>query len=507
MEYEGFQSTCIGEYSYINPNTAHKMFHDDNDWEYLLEETSPPPRPSAHRHRVRTRRKAVSRLTNYQMLMIFLILLTLFSFIFMFGYITLKTRPRKMRQARQAIHKQQVYADIRDAVDKQDEIAEDMPHYEFSEDIFNAEMVKTGDDVYICKNESFSTSSHHMLLFTTLPPYVGAQEVLMLQSTIQSWSYLLPKVKPVIFVPQQLLNLEEAWQVVDLACKAGFDSIFIENNVQDVHPILRNMFETVYKLYEDVTWYGYSNYRQIFDSSLYKGLRLVEHNSEILEKSNLVVGRSQQFEVGVESFSPDFPDMDLNTLVQELYYLYTQNEDEMGDKLNYFFTTKYGFPWQNIPALIAESEDTDKFIMWYTMKNTSILAVDATDAIFTLHQTHNIEVNNTDYPLKSYNNALIAKWKYPQYYKKGLGTINCIEYKLTNNEIPYYVLVKRTRKYIRSVLKSIKPYKISYRCKIVKLDNLAMMGSDGKGSDCTLTQQVNDLKNLDVMDLKAHKNI
>ena len=118
--------------------------------------------------------------------------------------------------------------------------------------------------------------------------------------------------------------------------------------------------------------------------------------------------------------------------------------------------------------------------MWYTMKNTSIAGVDATDAIFTLHQN---ELNITDPSLQSktvraYNEAAITKAKYPLYYKKGLGVISCLEYFLANQNSPYYVLSKRSRKYIRRVIKG-KPVSLSYYCKITKTDNLQFVETDG----------------------------
>ena len=56
------------------------------------------------------------------------------------------------------------------------------------------------------------------------------------------------------------------------------------------------MFETSYMLF-NVTWYGYADYQQIFDSSLTKGLHMIEHYPDMMKKGNVVLGRSHQFEV------------------------------------------------------------------------------------------------------------------------------------------------------------------------------------------------------------------
>ena len=114
------------------------------------------------------------------------------------------------------------------------------------------------------------------------------------------------------------------------------------------------------------------------------------------------------------------------------------------------------------------------------MKNTSIAGVDVTDAIFTLHQG---ELNITDPATQSahvrrYNEVVITKAKYPLYYKKGLGVIGCLEYFLANENSPYYLLAKRSRKYIRRVIKG-KPVTLSYYCKIHKTDNIQLVETNG----------------------------
>ena len=131
------------------------------------------------------------------------------------------------------------------------------------------------------------------------------------------------------------------------------------------------------------------------------------------------------------------------------------------------------------------------------MKNTTILAVDATDAIFTLRQYYKYQSKNVSdtqsYPMKTYNEALISKWKHPLYYKKGLGTINCLEFKLTNSEMPYYVLSRRTRKYIRRVTKT-RPPTLSYYCKIVKHDRVMLTDLKGEVKDCPSLDQLRYLE-------------
>ena len=126
------------------------------------------------------------------------------------------------------------------------------------------------------------------------------------------------------------------------------------------------------------------------------------------------------------------------------------------------------------------------FQMWYTMKNTSIAAVDATTAIFSLFtNSANITLDNgrvtsrlTDDVIR-YNEVSITRAKYPLYYKKGLGTIACIEYVLDNTDSPYHVLTKRHRKYIRRVTKGKSASTLSYHCKVPSLDKIALVEIDG----------------------------
>lgn len=363
--------------------------------------------------------------------------------------------------------------------------------YDFDEKPFNSkETIKAQDEVYVCENKDHSLNSAHVILFTLLPQDIKSREGKIIRNTIQTWQKLLPQVRPILFVPPKMLNNQIHSRLVDTACQAGFDVLFMRDCVQDIHPILRNMFKTVYTLYDRATWFGYSNYRLLFDSSLNKGLTMVEKLPEILQKGNLIVGQSHNLEVGTESLSPDFTDLvDQGTIVQEMYYFDSNEEVVLNEEISYFFTSKFGFPWAKIPAHIAESDDTDKFLMWYTMKNTSIAAVDATEAIFTLRQHYNTELNKTyDFQLKAYNNALNVKHKYPQYYRKGLGTIKCLEYQLTNSNMPYYVLSKRQRKYIRRVTKH-KPVSLTYYCRIVKIDNLAMVDPKGHVQGCNLASK------------------
>ena len=125
--------------------------------------------------------------------------------------------------------------------------------------------------------------------------------------------------------------------------------------------------------------------------------------------------------------------------------------------------------------------------MWYTMKNISIAAVDATNAIFTIHQDAPEPRHPTEKltalrrKVKEYNEKSITSAKYPIYYKNGLGTIECIEYTLDNQHSPYYILTKRHRKYIRRVVSSGNVKKtLNYYCKKPKSEQLALVEVNGK---------------------------
>lgn len=151
------------------------------------------------------------------------------------------------------------------------------------------------DKIFVCRNKE--AVPFHILLFTTLPSDGDLREVKIAENTIKTWTSLKPQVKPVIFIPETAVNNQRLKPVIETACMAGFDVLLMENCVKGLYPIIRNMFERAYHLYKNNTWYGYADFRQLFDSSLRKGLHMIEHHQEILKKGNLIVGKSHQFEV------------------------------------------------------------------------------------------------------------------------------------------------------------------------------------------------------------------
>ena len=121
------------------------------------------------------------------------------------------------------------------------------------------------------------------------------------------------------------------------------------------------------------------------------------------------------------------------------------------------------------------------------MKNTSIAAVDATNAIFTLHQEPPPRKRRSQKSdahtklVKDFNENSITKSRFPVYYKSGLGVIDCVEFVFDNEHSPYYILTRRHRKYIRRVVNSGKVKKtLNYYCKIVKKEEICLIEVNGK---------------------------
>ena len=193
-------------------------------------------------------------------------------------------------------------------------------------------------------------------------------------AAIRNWALLGPYVKPILFTqtPNSSLNT--------IAHENGWDIMAVPRTNQYGTPFIRDMYFVAYKSYKSM-YYGYTNGDILFSYSVLYTLMAV-HSYFDLQKDKLdanttfVVGTRSDY--ALTEASPSWlhhPEhVEQLTVKQPLYI----------GGVDYFITTRYGFPWSDMLDLVIGRAGIDNYLLGEAVRRKMNM-VDVTETMPVLH--------------------------------------------------------------------------------------------------------------------------
>ena len=207
-----------------------------------------------------------------------------------------------------------------------------------------------------------------LTLFTTFEE--SYNKTYIHKNVLRNWGLLSPDVIPVLFT-----DINVSSSVVEFARQRKWYIFPAPKRSEGGIPILRHMFLEVQQLF-DTPFYGYANADILFDRRLtdtIHGLIRLKKNLTNL----LVVGRRRNWQVKWQQNVTGLEEIGKNAKFAPLF---------LPSALDYFISTRDGYPWSNIPDFVVGRVKYDIWIMVTALK-WGIPMVDATMTITALHQT------------------------------------------------------------------------------------------------------------------------
>ena len=203
------------------------------------------------------------------------------------------------------------------------------------------------------KKHSWNDLDSTLCLFTTFKKLPSRS--FMHEQVVKNWASLRPHVRPVLFTTfyqGKLYNItrQNKWDVLSAP----------RVNKQNT-PYLREMFFEAYEKFCSL-FYAYANGDLLFNDNLVKTLLGVKTYYERMAYSPLT---SLPFIIGkrfnsVINSTQDFTDFWKPQMVEQLSNTLKPFRE---DAIDFFITTRHGFPWQEMPDLVIGRNGFDQYLV------------------------------------------------------------------------------------------------------------------------------------------------
>ncbi len=215
------------------------------------------------------------------------------------------------------------------------------------------------------RNGTYKSDHPLLVLCTTFQPNLAKWIIHF--NTIHSWGLLRPYLQPVLFA--ESLNDEMSY----LLMRNGWKVLPIPKFREGL-PVVSEMVVTAIKNF-DAIYYGYANADILFDESLILTLLTLHNEKSKLDK--FIIGRRVNYVLEVK---------DVVGSLGQIRTMATSGTIFMSQAMDYFISTKQGFPWSSIPQFVVGKRGYDNWIVIHA-STLSLRTVDATNSILCLHQS------------------------------------------------------------------------------------------------------------------------
>ena len=260
---------------------------------------------------------------------------------------------------------------------------------------FNIDNLLVEQDSERCP--STKNDTHTLLtIFTTISLQGSKRDIFI--NTVTIWAQLGPDVRMVLYADE--VDCTE-WTILFLR-NLGWQVRVIPRVNDDLQlPIVRYMFIDAIQTYSS-TFYMYANGDMLFDLSLPGTLGGLEHL--VLEQPRMfIVGRRHNYRMQEgESF---LTLMD----VREASYV---SEIDNSMAIDYFITTKNGYPWRTVPDFVVGRLCFDSWLMSNAI-TSGLVTIDLSTSVLALHQSDSggsRESASLDIPDRTFNIDLVGNF-------------------------------------------------------------------------------------------------
>ena len=213
-------------------------------------------------------------------------------------------------------------------------------------------------------------------------------------------------------------------------------------------PILKHLFIDAMAAYDSV-YYGYANSDILFTVGLLDTLRSLSRYTSN-KKGLLVTGQRTNVNFVKYANHSVHQASRLQTLAGKLGCLFVPSA------LDYFISSRHGFPWEDLPDLVIGSLGFDNFLLAYAITH-GYRAIDATETILAVHQT--TQDGNFAGRLRSGQHNiryLDATWR--------IGVSLCATY-VTHSDLKGHIYLTRRKQFFQLCKTGLKEDKLpEFRC-------------------------------------------
>ncbi|KAL4237825.1 hypothetical protein ACF0H5_002537 [Mactra antiquata] len=250
-------------------------------------------------------------------------------------------------------------------------------------------------------NQASYKHSPLITLFTSWSPDSSKDPIH--NNTLRNWASLQPEVKIVVFTN----NTEDT----NLAKSYGAHVMPILRHGGGGAPVLKWMFQSVMKQFNNCQLYGYVNSDILFTPSLVKSLKKVVLDKD-MTKPLFLVGRR----INVLNVSRN--ETDNYHLLEKVA---KQRGELFGANAEDFFITNSAFPWSSIVDVVVGRLAYDNWLVGHVICKMKIDVIDLTNTVLAVHQTTKKGGNFEGFKNKDahFNNALFKQLKIIPIFETG----------------------------------------------------------------------------------------
>ena len=280
--------------------------------------------------------------------------------------------------------------------------------------------------------EEATQNQHVLTLFTTFSN--NKDRKIIESNTIKNWAWLNSSIQCLSMCtdtsPSFINNLTDYYK---------WTKRRISYSIREL-PVVPNMFVDVMNS-SDTLYYGYANSDILFSKDLIPSLESVHqfHHQHHENEGFLIVGGKRNVQsslIGLE----DVRDYD------QLMKLKTNGTVVPGYAIDYFITSKKGYPWDSIEQVVVGRRGWDNYVVAYAYAN-NIIVYDITKTVTAIHQSYKGKGSEGFYnEFRELNmNILLAKDKNMESFIVNQGRIERSQY-YTQGDAQYSIeVVKRTK--------------------------------------------------------------